>query len=103
VAVHGVMALPNWIDEAKAEPGLRARWDRFVAALKLHEEGHFDHGRQFGSELERSLAMLGAQNSCNTLDVLTHQHYDALLEKYRAIDMEYDATTDHGRTQGAIF
>jgi predicted secreted Zn-dependent protease len=46
------MTLPRWSPPAGASRDLVARWERYLAALRVHEEGHLDHGRDFAREVK---------------------------------------------------
>lgn len=97
-----VMTLPRWTPPANAQPGLAARWDRYLAALRGHEEGHLEHGRDAERELKALAAGLSAPD-CNALDAALRQRFSKLIADYQARDRDYDARTGHGKTQGAWF
>jgi predicted secreted Zn-dependent protease len=95
------MTMPRWNPPPGTSPALFARWQRYTAALRKHEEGHLEIGRDFEDALKRSLAVISER--CEHLEARVKGIFDLLLEKHRKLDAEYDRTTAHGRTQGAEF
>lgn len=95
-----VMNLPRWSAPPGAPARLVAQWQRYVAALRTHEEGHLAIGRELAHELKRSLAVTRAP--CEQLEKSVKSQFDLLHERFRARDRSYDFETAHGRTQGAV-
>ena len=50
--------LPRWVDADNAQPELRERWDRFLEALTLHEQGHGELARALAAEIEFAIRNL---------------------------------------------
>jgi predicted secreted Zn-dependent protease len=96
-----VMNLPRWSPPPGAPARLVAQWQRYVTALRAHEEGHFAIGREMAHELKRSLAVTKAR--CELLESTVKSQYGVLLERFRARDRAYDFETAHGKSQGAVF
>ena len=97
------MDLPRWVDAASGEDALKARWQEYLDSLVTHEVGHRAHGAQAGAEIERALPLLPAQPSCEEMERIANLAGDAVLARFRQADLDYDAKTDHGATQGARF
>ena len=95
------MTMPRWTPPPGASPALFARWQRYTAALRKHEEGHLQIGRDFEDSLKRSLTVINER--CEQLEARVKGIFDLLLEKHRKLDADYDRETAHGRTQGAEF
>ncbi|MGQ0510078.1 MAG: DUF922 domain-containing protein [Betaproteobacteria bacterium] len=96
------MILPRWSPPAGVKGDLVSRWERYMAALRLHEEGHLDHGR--GAEKEFiALATAMTASDCASLDRALRDRFSKLIADYQARDRDYDKRTEHGRTQGAWF
>lgn len=94
------MTLPRWRPPAGVSTDALARWERYIAALRVHEEGHLEHGR--GAEREFRAAAQGVSAlDCNAAGRLVREHFDRILADYQARDVEYDQRTGHGKTQGA--
>jgi predicted secreted Zn-dependent protease len=95
-----VMTLPRWSPPPGTPADLVSRWERYVAALRVHEEGHLEHGRGAEREL-RSWSAAFVAPDCAALDQALSQRFAGILADYQARDREYDARTEHGRSQGA--
>jgi len=102
VNLRVVFTYPSWKDRAKASPALRARWDRFMRALKLHENGHKQNGVRAARDVNALLGRAGSAGSCTALGASVNRRADAAIARWAGADKTYDARTDHGTTQGAI-
>jgi len=72
-----------------------------MAALRLHEDGHRDHGLQAAQTILEVLQSFHA--SCETFEADANQAALNIIQHYAQQDRDYDARTQHGRTQGAVF
>lgn len=87
--------LPQWDPPDGTSPELVNKWAKFNQALYQHEMGHVEN-------LNKALAMI--QKVFESSDCLTADSAaNAVLDKLRGWDVQYDDQTDHGRTQGAVF
>lgn len=100
--VSGEILMPRWIDEATAAPALQRRWTEHYAALKRHEDGHIQHGRELALLVKERLMGLGSV-ACDTLKGLADGEFQRLHQNLKTRDRQYDARTGHGATQGAFF
>ena len=96
------MTLPRWTAPAGADADLRRRWERYVAALQMHEEGHVENARLFEKALKAELGAMTAPN-CPALEAAVQARHGHMQQEYRQRDLDYDQRTGHGRTQGAEF
>jgi predicted secreted Zn-dependent protease len=103
VVVKGTMTLPRWTQEASASAALAMKWRSFATALRLHEEGHYAHGLKAGEEIEALGRYFRVAGSCATIEEAFRAQARAIIDKYRAADVAYDAETRHGKTQGVRF
>jgi len=87
--------LPRWNPPADASPALVARWNEYVHRLAEHEQGHVDF---VVASLPRVEAAIRAA-TCDTAEAAAQ----AALVPIRQHDVDYDAATQHGATQGARF
>jgi len=94
--------LPRWAPPGNAASGLGERYDRYLTALRIHEDGHLQTGRDFESNFKRSALALSAPD-CGALDSALRAQFDQLLKQANARDKNYDTNTGHGATQGAVF
>ena len=95
VSYQITVIFPRWRAPASAPPALTAKWTDFEQALGEHERGHVDfvvtHYNSVSAAIERA--------SCATAEAAAQ---DA-LKPIRQHDIDYDAETNHGATQGARF
>lgn len=96
------MTLPHWSPPPGVAGDLIGRWERFMSALRLHEDGHVQNARNIESAVKRALLALSSAD-CGALDSAMRARFDQLLEQGRAGDRDYDQQTEHGKTQGAVF
>ncbi len=95
------MQLPRWVDVDRASPALRSEWERYSQALRLHEDGHVETGALAAAEIERRAAAVKRSSTCAALGTTLDGIGKAVVQEFKARDVEYDATTGHGATQGA--
>ena len=98
VELTGKMLLPAL---RGASPRQAADFDRYLMALRTHENGHYAHGQQAAREIERTLMSLPATASCSLLEERANRAGHEIIARYSAMDKQYDLETEHGRTQGA--
>lgn len=96
------MTLPRWTPPAGASGDLVARWERYLDALRRHEEGHLDHGRGAERDFQAAASGLAAAN-CADLDRMLRERFTRLIADYQGRDKDYDRRTEHGKAQGAWF
>ena len=102
-SMTGDVLMPRWSNRRGASPDLVARWERYETALRAHEEGHLDTGRELADVLVGELKNVPPRSDCGALDAAVRARFDELLRTYQEKDKDYDRTTGHGRTQGATF
>ena len=95
--------LPKWVDRDTAARPLGERWDRYMAALILHESGHKKIGTGAALAIRERVRKVPAQASCPAVKTAVDAAANAILEEFRSREADYDRTTDHGATQGATF
>lgn len=94
---------PKWVNKAEADPALQHRWERYMANLKTHENGHKDIGIAAADEIETAIGQMPPARGCRALEAAANGLGQEILERYRALEADYDRQTGHGRTQGAVF
>jgi predicted secreted Zn-dependent protease len=123
VALTCDILLPHWTNYANGTAAEKAEWDRFIAALTVHEEGHCTRFMAHQAALQAA-AVAALEGKSFTIEgpcpadcndsvyvAAVQAQVDALLAANAAytaanaaIDTEqddYDTTTGHGSTQGA--
>ncbi len=101
VRLDMVVIYPRWMNADDASPELRRRWDRFIAALEVHEEGHAQLAREGAGEIARRLAESAPAPDCRTLQENLSRRYDVMRAALDGRQRAYDRETGAGRFQGA--
>ncbi|CAG1022445.1 hypothetical protein DOJK_01679 [Patescibacteria group bacterium] len=96
--VTGDVLLPQ-LENANAEQ--TEAFERYVTALKEHELGHYNIGKEAGETIDQYIAELPEMPSCKILEKTANDFGYQTLDEYRAQEKQYDADTKHGKTQGA--
>ncbi|HSD82887.1 MAG TPA: DUF922 domain-containing protein [Anaerolineae bacterium] len=89
------VTFPRWIPPADAPPELVAKWNGYLHALALHENGHI------GNIVSRFPTVVTAikSSTCLTAEAAAQ----AVLHQLRQLDSQYDLDTQHGEAQGVRF
>lgn len=105
ISVDSVVAVPNWqqVDKASAADAAEAR--RFQYQTALHEYGHALSGENCGVMVTEFIKALPAAVPASDVADM-NAAVNAMIRKFyvsmaHMSDKMYDATTDHGRAQGA--
>ncbi|MBS0432724.1 MAG: DUF922 domain-containing Zn-dependent protease [Proteobacteria bacterium] len=102
VEVDGTMTLPRWVDSGTAPKSLVQSWQSMMAALRVHEDGHYAHGVEAAREIAALREATPPAADCASLQRQFNAEATSILDKYAALDAKYDQDTRHGQTQGAI-
>lgn len=94
--------LPRWSRAVAAPSSLRRAWDRFVAALDQHERGHRVLAEDAAETVRHRLLAISAP-TCDRLDGVARREMTTVMQEYERRQLAYDAETEHGRTQGAVW
>lgn len=100
VAVEYTM--PRWQPPANADRATRQSWERFIKALKAHEDGHRDIGIGAARAIENVVGNL-TRVPCDELSRKASEAAKKILYDARKKEAEYDRRTQHGVQQGARF
>ena len=96
-SLTALITLPKLVGGNSAQ---RLEFERYVLALKQHESGHYEIGKDAAHEIDREILSLSATD-CSTLEKTANQKATRILERYKEKERTYDADTKHGKTQGA--
>jgi predicted secreted Zn-dependent protease len=102
IKINGEILMPQWADEPSAPRELQRRWSDYYAALKRHEDGHVQHGRELALLVNERLMGLGVV-PCDQMQALAQVEFQRLYGNLKTRDQEYDTRTNHGETQGVVF
>lgn len=96
VRVHlPVLVSPRLSGNAAAE------WGRFTKALRVHEILHAQNAHRAAKNLLGKLQGRYTNVPCSRAGHLVEKGTAALIERIAQFDVELDATTKHGATEGA--
>lgn len=102
-SVDVTFTMPWWNVPTEASGSVVAAWNQYLGALQLHENGHMAHGVAAATEITRTLNQFPAYSSCAELREAVSAVTRQIVQYYNQQDVEYDASTQHGLTQGAMF
>lgn len=82
-------------------PAQQAVFERYARALRHHEQGHVQWGRDAAHAIDRGIAALPTAQDCAGLERQANALGQRLLAEHMARERDYDRSTGHGTTQGA--
>lgn len=94
---------PKWARTNAAPEPLAAKWDAYMKNLITHENGHRDMAVEAAAQLSRIVAELPPAPSRTELDRKIEAVTGEWIAKLNTDEKNYDSTTVHGATQGAVF
>ncbi|SEK72406.1 Predicted secreted Zn-dependent protease [Pseudoxanthomonas sp. GM95] len=101
VLLQVLLTTPVWRERWKAPSALATTWDRYLSALQTHEDGHISIARQAADRLGTQVEGLSAP-SCPALEARAKSLRDEAMDALKRAHADYDRSTQHGRTQGAV-
>lgn len=87
--------MPRWTAPNNAPTELITKWNQYIKVLSEHEQGHVDFVVENYTIVEDAIK----NATCDTAESVAQE----ALAVIRQHDIDYDAETDHGATQGARF
>ena len=95
--------LPRLADETAVAPAILDSWRAYAGALEQHETGHADRESAVLEGLRDAFESAPSAAECGGLGAALNALGDDFVMQVRLSDDAYDAETDHGRSQGAVF
>jgi predicted secreted Zn-dependent protease len=92
------MRLPNLLGGSTQQ---RQAFYPYVSALRTHEFGHYQIGKDAADAIDRGIQGLPAASSCRELEQNANALGLRLLAEHQARERQYDQSTGYGKTQGA--
>ena len=102
VTIETTMTIPRWTNAREGSEPLQVAWDVFFSRLKLHEAGHKDNAIKAAQAIRDAIAGVAAAPTCEPVHARIEEVARAVLEHWNQVDRDYDASTRHGLTQGAV-
>ncbi len=103
VVVEIIFRYPKWVRTGDVPQPLVNKWDDYMKHLIMHENGHRDMAVEAAAELSRAVAELPPAPTCAALDREVRALSRARMNRLSDDERAYDAATNHGYTQGAVF
>lgn len=101
--VDVTITLPRLKADSSRPAELTRAFEEFAAKLLLHEEGHAQNGIDAAKRIEAAMLAIKPHPTCDALGRAANALGNALIKEANQKDIEYDARTQRGRTQGAQF
>ncbi len=92
------ITLPGSTDPALAQS---PQFIAYLAALKRHEQGHYEIGRHAAILIDQGILTLASEADCAGMEQAANDFANAQLAAARDLEARYDRDTGNGRTQGA--
>jgi predicted secreted Zn-dependent protease len=104
VIFYSKITLPDWKSSGSFDENLLPRWNRFIAGLKIHEEGHIQIALDEAKNLAASLEAISPvqASDCTQLHNVIRERLNQAMSSTSKASQEYDFLTKHGVTQGAV-
>lgn len=103
-SVEIVTTMPKLKSDAGTPPELARAFSAYTEKLTEHERGHGQNGIAVARLIEVAIRKHPPMPSCDALGQSANLLGMKIIKEDGArMDMDYDARTRHGRTQGAIF
>jgi predicted secreted Zn-dependent protease len=83
--------LPTWVDEARADPGLRTAWDTYFQKLKAHEDGHKSIAVDAADRISKLTHGATAPVSCTALDQSLNRAAKQIVHNAEEAQDQFDA------------
>jgi len=84
-----------------SDPDTNARFQTYLAALKVHEGGHVRIAETAAQQADAAIRALPAAADCASLTREANDAGRRILDRSRSDEVRYDQETQHGKTQGA--
>lgn len=103
IALEITFRLPKWVRTDDVPQPLVDKWDGYLKNLTMHENGHRDRVMDAALELSGAVARLPRALTCSDRDRKVRALNSKITAQLNEAQQAYDATTDHGAKQGALF
>ena len=98
-----IFRYPRFTPQPETPESVLNRWNTYMNNLQLHEIGHRDLAVDAAHEISESLSAMGSFTTCREADKAVAAVAKEKLGRMKQSQKDYDATTRHGATQGAVF
>ncbi|WP_181952554.1 DUF922 domain-containing protein [Vulcaniibacterium gelatinicum] len=102
IRVQVEITLPRWAGPGQPPAQWREAWEKSLAALRMHEQGHRDNAMAAAVALQERLAALPPADECKALGRTVMREFDRAMLRLALRDEAYDRLTQHGLKQGTV-
>lgn len=95
VGLHVTQTYPQWQDDQNTD------WQRYLAALHAHEQGHVNLDKRYARQLLAELQQLPPA-PCPALRASINHATNTVSTALNTANTTYDTQTNHGTTQDAV-
>ena len=99
--VHVVHILPR-LSQYVTDPQTIEVFNKFNAALTLHENNHGNHGLLAARAIDQAFKEIPPQQNCRSLSRYINDMGKSIVQTYIQKDSDYDRLTNNGETEGAV-
>lgn len=99
VGINVGMVMPAW-SNAGASSSLTSTWNRFITNLQTHENGHATIDESYASKIYTDMISV-PPTDCGSINATVKAVVANDTAAMNAANDSYDASTNHGATQGA--
>jgi predicted secreted Zn-dependent protease len=103
VTLAMTMTLPMLSSSTGVPPDLLNRWTTFISNTITHETGHVKLSEQGARAYQHDLGNFTPAADCMTIKPELSDLFTHASSAIRKSNVDYDAQTNHGETQGAVF
>jgi predicted secreted Zn-dependent protease len=103
VSVTITMTLPALATTTGVPADALNRFNTFMEKTVLHESGHAELALQGARDYQRALGNFPPVSDCEGLKIQLNNLFRRSFDTMDAANSDYDAKTQHGVTQGAVF
>jgi predicted secreted Zn-dependent protease len=101
--VKVTITMPRLKEDVPMPAELRQSFETYLNNLLTHEKGHGKIGIDIARRIEDGIAKLPAEPNCDRMGQVANELGRKLIKEANQQDIDYDARTRHGATQGARF
>lgn len=94
---------PDWVDMEGASQDLIDDWNKYLEALHEHGEFHREVGYNAGDMIWDAITTVHPNSSCSVVEETIDVAVNTIIEEQQQKDSAYDAETEGGLTQGAVW
>ena len=95
--------LPELANTVGLSAGVKQRWEEFMAALRQHEQGHVDIILASAGKIKAAFEAQQQAVQCPALETALKGAVSRETDVANAANEAYDASTNHGVSQGVAF